>query len=123
MKLLLAGNVGRDKITNSSVEDKARHRMLELPRGKTARDVVTDYLRCLYEHIMGYLVEERPGELMSEIDFWFTTTACWDNKANSLMLEYALDAGFGARANGKSYIMSEPEAGSACQPLDKHWQA
>jgi hypothetical protein len=123
MKLLLASNVGRDKITDSSVEDKARHGMLELPRGKTARDVVIDYLRCLYEHIMGHLAEERPGELMSEIDFWFTTPACWDNKANSLMLECALDAGFGARANDKSYIMSEPEAAllaSLSTSIDKH---
>jgi hypothetical protein len=123
MKLLLAGNVGRDNVTNRSVEDKARHGMLELPRGKTAQQVVTDYLKCLHEHIMGHLAEERPGELMSEIDFWFTTPACWDNKANSLMLECALRAGFGARVGDRAYVMSEPEAAliaSLSTSIDKH---
>ncbi len=125
MKLLFAGNVVKDNSTVSRLGDNARHGMLELPHGKTAQEVVTDYLRCLYERIMEHLTEETPGELLAArpIEFWLTTPACWDDRTNNSARNCALKAGFGARAIDETYIMSEPEAALLCNlsmSIDRH---
>lgn len=110
MKLLLSGS--KDEFSDLRLESKAAHGMLELPSGKTAKDVVTNYLKCLYKHIMDYLTEVTPQILLAErpIEFWLTTPACWDNEANALTRECAMGAGFGTRAKDKLCMMSEPEA-------------
>lgn len=125
MKLLFAGNVVKDNYMVSHLRENIRHGILELPYGKTAQDVVTDYLRCLYERIMEHLTEETPGEMLAArpIEFWLTTPACWDDRTKNLARKCARKAGFGARTMDEAYIMSEPEAALLCNlsmSIDKH---
>lgn len=112
IKLLLVGDMAEETFNDAQPGGKARHGMLELPRGKTAQVVITDILRCLYKHTMDSLGEVTPGHMLTgrAFDFWLTTPACWDNEANQIMLECAKKAGFGAQAKDTAFIMSEPEA-------------
>lgn len=111
MKLLL-GRVEMDDFAETKFGTKAAHGMLELPSGKTAEDVVSDYLKCLYQHIMDHLAEESPGVLLEErpIEFWLTTPACWDDETNTLTRKCALVAGFGSRPKDSLCMMREPDA-------------
>jgi molecular chaperone DnaK (HSP70) len=124
MKLLL-GSVEMDDFTETKFGTKAAHGMLELPPGKTAEDVVCDYLKCLYEHIMDHLSEESPGQMLEErpIEFWLTTPACWDDQTNSLTRKCALAAGFGSRLDDNLCMMREPDAAlvaNVSSSVDKH---
>ncbi len=125
MKLLLPGNAENDNTRVARLAENARHGMLELPCGKTAQDVVTDFLKCLYERAMENLNEETPGKMLAArpIEFWLTTPALWDDRTNNLARNCALKAGFGARPIDEVYIMSEPEAALLCNlsmSIDKH---
>jgi molecular chaperone DnaK (HSP70) len=125
MKLYLAGNVDKGDFIDPDLGGKAGHGMLELPPEKTAEDVVTDYLRCLYQYIMGRLAREIPEALLATrpIEFWLTTPACWDNQANQLTRECAMRAGFGTRVKDELCIVGEPEAAllaNLATSIDKH---
>lgn len=125
MKLLLTGNADKDTLTEPHIRHKAGHGMLELPAGKTAQNVVIDYMRCLYDHIIDHLAEVTPTPMLEErsIEFWLTTPACWDNEANDITRRCAKKAGFGSRAVDELYMMSEPEAAllaNLSTSIDKH---
>jgi hypothetical protein len=109
MKLLLS--VGKN-VENTHLGTKAVHGMLELPPGKSPEEVVTDYFRCLYAHIMQYLAEETPGVMLEDrnLEFILTTPSCWDDEANKATHDCAKNAGIGTRANDSLRIMKEPVA-------------
>jgi len=122
MKLLLVDKAG---FTDPHLGGKAGHGMLELPPGKTAPEVVTDYLVCLYNHIMDYLAEGTPATMLATrpIEFWITTPACWDDEANKLSQECAMKAGFGTRAKDRLCMITEPEAAllaNLATSIDQH---
>lgn len=97
-----------DKNLGATVEDG----LFRLPAGKTAADVVTDYLSKLYEHCMKILSRHYAEFLtVTPIEFWLTVPAMWSPNAENTTRESAKKAGFGSRPNDSIKIISEPEAG------------
>jgi hypothetical protein len=91
--------------------------LLQLPPGKTAQEVVTDYLRELYKHIMSVLERRTSATLLKTmpIKFWFSMPAVWSNEAQHATRAAAIAAGFGSRPRDKINMIREPEAAAiAC---------
>lgn len=86
--------------------------LMQLPKGKSAKDVTTEYLkgmRKMFEDAR----DEKLGALKLEklpIDFWITVPASWSEKAKLLTKTAAIDAGFGARPIDRVMLIPEPEA-------------
>lgn len=86
--------------------------VLRLPPGKTAVDVVTDYLKNLYQHCMTTLEKHYADFLaMTPIEFWFTMPAIWSEEAQTATRQAAKNAGFGSRLFDEIRMITEPEAG------------
>ncbi|KAK6543446.1 hypothetical protein TWF694_000193 [Orbilia ellipsospora] len=83
-----------------------------LPRNKSAVNVCTDYLRCLYSCLMEMHLRKRlPDTLeVTPIRFIFTVPAIWDHKAQEMTRYAAIKAGFGSRDGDRLSLVSEPEA-------------
>lgn len=91
--------------------------LLATPDGKSAEDVVTDYLAELYRHIMEELITGDKKSLLdvTPIKFWFTFPAVWSTKAQEATKRAACAAGFASRAGDEFYMVREPEAAAiAC---------
>ncbi|KAL6811160.1 actin-like ATPase domain-containing protein [Trichoderma sp. SZMC 28013] len=86
--------------------------VMQLPKGRSAKDVVTEYLRgmkamfddAVKEHLGSHKIENLP------IEFWLTVPASWSEKAKLLTKSAARDAGFATRRMDKIMLISEPEA-------------
>lgn len=86
--------------------------IMQLPKGRSAKDVATEYLRgmkamfddAVKEHLGSHKMEDLP------IEFWLTVPASWSEKAKLLTKSAARDAGFAARRMDKIMLISEPEA-------------
>lgn len=86
--------------------------LMQLPAGKTAKDVVTDYLRGMYA-MFQTAVEERFGRENFRdmpMDVWLTVPATWSEKAKILTQAAAKDAGFASRSFDRIMLIPEPEA-------------
>jgi molecular chaperone DnaK (HSP70) len=82
-----------------------------LPRNKTAKDVVSDYLHGLYEYLIERL--QRHDETtfnITPVQFWITVPAMWSDAAKMATIEATQAAGFGSRAMDSIHIITEPEA-------------
>lgn len=89
--------------------------LLQLPPGKSAEQVVTDYLTELYKFTMAHLeknLKETVGIL--PIHFLFTVPAQWSFWGVKTTISAAKKAGFGSRrtrtGSDKLEIIREPEA-------------
>lgn len=82
------------------------------PGGKTALDVVSDYLRLLYQHMMKELGRKLSEEILkiTPIQFWFTLPALWSVRAQNATLQAASRSGFGSRPSDDIHLVKEPEA-------------
>ncbi|TFB06033.1 Heat shock 70 kDa protein 12B [Trichoderma ghanense] len=86
--------------------------ILHLPKGRSAKDVATEYLRgmkrmfdtAVKEHLGAQNIDHLP------IDFWLTVPASWSEKAKMLTKSAATDAGFATRPIDRIMLISEPEA-------------
>ncbi|KAL7802898.1 actin-like ATPase domain-containing protein [Trichoderma afarasin] len=86
--------------------------IMQLPKGRSAKDVATEYLRgmkamfddAVKEHLGSHKIEDLP------IEFWLTVPASWSEKAKLLTKSAARDAGFATRRMDKIMLISEPEA-------------
>ncbi|RFU79499.1 hsp70 family [Trichoderma arundinaceum] len=86
--------------------------IMQLPKGRSAKDVATEYLRgmkdmfddAVKEHLGAHKIENLP------IEFWLTVPASWSEKAKLLTKSAAIDAGFATRSIDKIMLISEPEA-------------
>lgn len=86
--------------------------LFQLPPGKTATDVVADYLAKIYNHLMREL-EKRLGKHILDvtpIDFWLTCPAIWSDKAKDATKKAAVRAGIASRPGDLIYLVPEPEA-------------
>ncbi|PYI02703.1 actin-like ATPase domain-containing protein [Aspergillus sclerotiicarbonarius CBS 121057] len=122
-KLLLDKNTPLTKFDDTALKKASGVGILMLPEGKTAVDVVTDYLAEVYKHIMKTIAKMISEEALSvtPIDFWFTVPAIWSDEAQAATREAAKRAGFAspARRHDKIYMISEPEA-AAITALEKY---
>ena len=85
---------------------------LTLSKGKSAKDVTTDYLRLIYNFLHCTLVEifGKPFVKNARMEIWLTVPAIWSDKAKAITRQAAIQAGFGSRPNDSVYMISEPEA-------------
>ncbi|KAE8446939.1 hypothetical protein EG329_011421 [Mollisiaceae sp. DMI_Dod_QoI] len=82
-----------------------------LPRGKTAKDVVRDYLQGLYQYLIERLQRHDESTFnITPIQFWITVPAMWSDAAKTATIEAAQGAGFGSRMMDTIHIITEPEA-------------
>lgn len=93
---------------------------MPIPKGKTPKDVVADYLTHLYHHCMHSLERRVGGEeflKLTPIEFWFTMPAIWSDEAQFATMEAAKTAGFG-KSSKREYdtisMIREPEAAALC---------
>lgn len=113
--------------------------ILHLPKGRSAKDVATEYLKgmkrmfdtAVKEHLGAQNIDHLP------IDFWLTVPASWSEKAKMLTKSAATDAGFATRPIDRIMLISEPEAAAqlalksslhrledfvkVCTPLSAEW--
>ena len=114
-KLLLDKGIRLTEFDDSALEDETRAGMLRLPDGKTAVDVVSDYLSKVYQHILASIAKRITDESLriTPLEFWFTIPAIWSDQAQHATRTAAQRAGFGStvdRPNDKFFMISEPEA-------------
>ncbi|KAK6332125.1 hypothetical protein TWF718_002659 [Orbilia javanica] len=85
---------------------------MALPPGKTAIDVVSDYLSGVYAHTIDRLSQHYGKEYVdvTPIEFVLTVPAIWSDKARNLTKEAAKRAGFASRKDDRIKLVSEPEA-------------
>lgn len=110
-KLLLGKDSRTRESEHSKLKDLYGNGFCTLPPGKTAKDVVTDYLRGLYKHLEEKL--QRHDDLVFRItpmEFWITVPAVWTDAAKMATIECAKAAGFGSRRMDEIHIITEPEA-------------
>lgn len=86
--------------------------IMGLPRGKSAEDVVSDFLKFLYKHCLDRLEEKMtPGILaVTPLEFWFTMPAIWSDAAQYATKRAAERAGFGSRGSDVVKMITEPES-------------
>lgn len=120
-KLLLDENAPLTKYDDTALEDASGTGILRLPDGKTAVEVVSDYLSEVYEHIMKTIAKQISEEALSitPLEFWFTVPAIWSDQAQSATRTAAQRAGFGRRPADNIFMISEPEA-AAIAALKKY---
>ncbi|RAH64719.1 Hsp70 family protein [Aspergillus aculeatinus CBS 121060] len=114
-KLLLDENTSLTEFDDRSLDEASGAGILRLPAGKTAVDVVADYLTYIYKHIMYTLARHMtpPDLAITPIEFWFTVPAIWSDQAKDVTRTAARRAGFASsrdRPCDRLFFISEPEA-------------
>jgi molecular chaperone DnaK (HSP70) len=113
-KLLLDQNTAAGEYDDPTLKEAAGGAGIQIPPGKSAVDVVSDYLTPLYKHCMDRLERKITKKLLdvTPIEFWFTMPAIWSDEAQHATRTAATRAGFGTRTSvGDSIKMiTEPEA-------------
>jgi hypothetical protein len=112
-KLLLDQNALRSENDDPGLQRAVAGGVMRLPRGKTAKDVVGDYLRGIYKMFMDAIVEKLGGSDILKItpmEFWLTVPAIWSDEAKAATRAAAKAAGFGSRPGDEINLIPEPEA-------------
>ncbi|KAL4783416.1 actin-like ATPase domain-containing protein [Aspergillus varians] len=123
-KLHLDQSISLTEYDDSALESASQTGILKLPEGKTAVDVVANYLSKVYKHIMRTLEKNVTKEALRAIplEFWFTVPAIWSDQARNTTKIAAQRAGFGgkrSRLHDRVFLISEPEA-AAITALKKY---
>jgi len=97
-----------DPLLRGSVGDG----MLNLPTGKSAQEVATDYLTILRGKTWTRLERVLTKPMLQEtpVVWWFTVPANWSDEARELTRGAAIAAGFGLRQHDELFMIAEPEA-------------
>jgi hypothetical protein len=114
-KLLLDRSALTTEYDDPDLKMAAANGLMRLPPGKTAQDVVTDYLRGMCKMFQGALrdtglLQGGELELPMPIEFWLTVPATWTEEAKVAVLSAAKAAGFGSRPGDEINLIPEPEA-------------
>lgn len=85
---------------------------LRIPVGKTAKDVVADYLRGLRRAIYDEICIKMGDAIVSvtPISFWLTVPAIWSDRAKMLFKEAATEAELISKPTDSIFLLPEPEA-------------
>ncbi|RSM15087.1 hypothetical protein CDV31_005168 [Fusarium ambrosium] len=87
---------------------------LSLHPGKSVTDMVSDYLRLIYEEVMASLQRRFSNTLNGlKINFVITTPAMWSPAAQHNTMIAARAAGFGSRPQDSIESVTEPEAAAS----------
>ncbi|KAF9765176.1 hypothetical protein IL306_002586 [Fusarium sp. DS 682] len=111
-KLLLDEQALVTEYDDPDLNKAAGNGLLKLPAGRTAKDVVTEYLKgmhSMYEKaVIEKIGEDKLGDL--PVDFWLTVPATWSERAKLITRAAALDAGFASRPIDRLSLITEPDA-------------
>ncbi|KAK0640545.1 hypothetical protein DIS24_g9254 [Lasiodiplodia hormozganensis] len=79
---------------------------------KTAEQMISDYLRGVYQFLVKKLERRFGGEAIEILpfEFWFTIPAIWSDQAKVTTKRAAQAAGFASRPGDKIFLIPEPEA-------------
>ena len=111
-KLLLDENASETEFDNPHLQAQVGNGLMRLPSHKTAQDVASDFMKCLYKHTMAKLEKTLTKSMLKEtpVHFWFTIPATWDDEATDATREAARMAGFESRGLDELFMITEPEA-------------
>lgn len=86
--------------------------METLPKGWSAAQLVTEYLRGMHTMLWDTLKDKLGSSQLEAMpmDVWVTVPAVWSEQAKLSTKNAALAAGFASRAADKIFIIAEPEA-------------
>lgn len=86
--------------------------LMQLPSGKSAKDVATEFLRGMHEMFQDAVIDRLGANKLDNLptEFWLTVPATWSEKAKLLTKKAAHDAGFGKRSIDQVMLIAEPEA-------------
>ena len=110
-KLLLGKDSRGTVAQNDELKELYGNGFCTLPPGKSAKEVVTDFLSGLYKYLAERL--QRHDEMtyrITPMEFWLTVPAMWTDAAKTATIEAAQAAGFGSRGMDSIHIITEPEA-------------
>ncbi|RSL72961.1 hypothetical protein CEP53_000914 [Fusarium sp. AF-6] len=111
-KLLLDGSARASEYDDPGLKKAIGSGMMKLPRDRTAKEIVTVYLRGLNTMYQGVVDEKFGQDYLKDlpVDFWLTVPATWSDAAKQLTLDAARDAGFASRPHDRVRLITEPEA-------------
>ena len=111
-KLLLDANQKPSPADDPLLAKSITDGLLYIPDDKTAQQVASDYLRCLYEHIIRQLKTVVGGVAIDQMPLHFELTlpATWSHAARDATRQAAIDAGIGTRPRDTLVLIDEPEA-------------
>ncbi|KAL2851693.1 hypothetical protein BJX68DRAFT_265937 [Aspergillus pseudodeflectus] len=100
---------------DDALEEAAGMGIFKQPPGKSAIQVVADYLSKVYNHILQAIAKQITEATLqiTPLEFWFTVPAIWSDEAKHATLQAARLAGFGTRPGNvedKINLITEPEA-------------
>ncbi|KAF1995081.1 hsp70-like protein [Amniculicola lignicola CBS 123094] len=114
-KLLLDGSAVATEYDDPNLKKAAANGLMKLPPGKQAVDVVTDYMKGMYQMFnqavkdIGLLSDDE-ATLSMPVEFWLTVPATWSEEARWATRSAALRAGFATRPGDEINLIPEPEA-------------
>ncbi|KAJ5737991.1 hypothetical protein N7493_001146 [Penicillium malachiteum] len=111
-KLMLDDGLERSEFYDETLEYVLCSKALQLPDGKTATSVMTDFLSEVYKFLEYALISLFGEEKFRRgaIDFYFTVPACWLHQTQDAMRMAIEDAGFGSYNLHEVKLLAEPEA-------------
>lgn len=111
-KLLLDKNTKRTDFDHPLLESAIGANLMRLPEGKTAMEVMTDYLRSFQEYFMGRLKESMLETALddTEIRVVVTVPATWQHAAREATRQAVRKAGFVRGPGDEIIVIDEPEA-------------
>ncbi|KAL1965072.1 hypothetical protein VTN77DRAFT_6132 [Rasamsonia byssochlamydoides] len=85
---------------------------MSLSKGKTAQDVVEDFLRHLYNYLVNMLKKQIGEDTFNAtpMECYLTMSAIWSDQAQLATREAARAAGFASRPSDTLTMIAEPEA-------------
>ncbi|KAK0717343.1 hypothetical protein B0T26DRAFT_775631 [Lasiosphaeria miniovina] len=111
-KLLLDDRALATEYDDPDLNKAAGNGLMKLPKGRTAKEVITEYLRgihAMYKRaVIDWIGEDKLQNL--PVDYWLTVPATWSERAKLLTKAAALDASFGSKPNDRLLLIPEPEA-------------
>ncbi|KAF5250267.1 hypothetical protein FANTH_4544 [Fusarium anthophilum] len=111
-KLLLDDQALTTEYDDPDLNKAAGNGLMRLPAGRTAKDVVTEYLKGMHSMYRKAVIEKIGEDILEEmpVDFWLTVPATWTERAKLITRAAALDAGFASRPIDRLSLITEPDA-------------
>ncbi|EED23507.1 Hsp70 family protein [Talaromyces stipitatus ATCC 10500] len=114
-KLLLEQRMPLGGYEDQNLEVASKAGIMKLPEGKTAVQVVADFLTEIRDHARRILEKRITEKILAAtpLEFWLTIPAIWSESAKNATREAALLAGFEGssdRPKDRIFMITEPEA-------------
>ncbi|KAK5994653.1 Chaperone DnaK-like protein [Cladobotryum mycophilum] len=121
-KLLLDQTATSSEFDDPNLQSFRRNGMMQLPAGKSADDVVVDFLRELYKEYLKaakIFLQTSDWATQTEVVFWLSVPASWKYQAITRFREAASQAGFSKFTAKQVSFVPEPEAAAHSALIDQ----